>query len=95
MQQILSIALIAVFAIAAYITPAKAAAHAHNAASTCNVTSRAGGKRIFVTHVKDGAELFYSIDGVQQRRIFRGPTATGSDGAITVKDANGTQICSG
>lgn len=90
MQQALSIALI-ITALIATSLPVSA----HNAPSSCNVTKRAGGKRVYVSHVKDGAKLYLNIDGVQQKQIFHGPTATGSDGAITVTDANGTQICSG
>lgn len=91
MQQVLSIALIIV-AIGATSLPAKA----HNAPSVCSVTSRAGGKRVFVQHIRDGEELWLTIDGVTEKRIFRGLTATGSDGAVKVNTANGwTEICSG
>lgn len=100
MNQILSIALIVVALFATYTTPAKAvvvaAAKAHNAASACTVTQRSGGKRVFVTHVKDGAALWLTIDGVTKQQIYRGPTATGSNGAVKVNEADGwTEICSG
>jgi hypothetical protein len=91
MNQALSIALIIVALFATSLP-----AHAHNAPSTCNVTSRAGGKRVYVSHVDDGDELWLTIDGVTSDRIWRGTTATGSNGAISVNSAFGwTLICSG
>lgn len=96
MNQALSIAFITIFALAAYVTPAKAAVQAHDAPSSCNVTKRAGGKRVYVSHVDDGDELWLTIDGVTSDRIWRGTTATGSNGAISVNSAFGwTLICSG
>lgn len=92
MQQFLSIALIVAMLLSAYATPAKA----HDAPSTCSITSRSGGKRVFVSHIRDGAKLWLTIDGVTQKQIFRGLTVTGSKGAIKVNEANGwTEICSG
>lgn len=91
MNQVLSIALIIVALFATSLP-----VYAHNAPSTCNVTSRAGGKRVYVSHVDDGDELWLTIDGVTSDRIWRGATATGSNGAVKVNSADGwTEICSG
>ncbi len=91
MKQALSFALI-IFAIIA----TSLSVSAHNEPSVCSVTSRAGGKRVFVQHIRDGEQLWLTVDGVTKSRIYRGLTATGSDGSVKVNAADGwTEICSG
>jgi hypothetical protein len=97
MQQALSIALIGIFAVAAYVTPAKAAVQAHADPTTCSVTTNAttGYKTVFVGHIKDG-DTVYLQQANKSRRIYRGHTYTNRSEAASVHSANGwTQICSG
>lgn len=77
--------------------PAKAAVQAHNAPTTCSVTTNAttGYKTVFVGHIKDG-DTVYLQQANKSKQIFRGHTYTNRSEAASVHSANGwTQICSG
>lgn len=86
-------ALIITALIAASVTPAQA----HAEPSTCSVdTGTSGYKQVFVYHVKDGAKLWLTVDGVTTKRIYRGLTQTTTSGSVKVNAADGwAQICSG
>jgi hypothetical protein len=70
--------LLAAAVIANVLTAAQPApvADAHDAPSTCDVTveRNTGYKKVFIYHVRDGEALWLTIDGVTQRRIYRGLT---------------------
>ncbi len=92
MQQTLSIALIIVAIIATSLP-----AQAHDAPTTCSVTTNAttGDKVVFVGHLRDGEAIYLQQAG-KSKRIYRGHTYTNRTEAASVHSANGwTEICSG